>query len=548
LIDAMPTSDDCIITKLNRRAFVEDLLSKGFPAPVRPPHVDGGAQDDEKRVRGDDATRTTATIDNTHVVLLSRRAQEDDEEEEETLCLDSDLGDIGVSSPKKTQRVVVSQKRLLRNEGGNGSHSSATSGDDYDSDGTTTAFPYDSTVSRLISDDVWPRVFRQFELDVARQELLVESQRYTTAPDAYRAIRQMMHSAIVQKLLCEQQRRAQRLSTRVTSKAWSFVSPILGKTLQRLRGGTSSGDGEPAPLDNATPDVYSEELMDAAERMTRLVVLLSQQSVMGLPFEELYHRYLSDMDRVLHLDSDASHNGAMFVHLTLSPAGSSASSTSEPGSLVSCESSFASVNGGVGHVGGAAAPTRQTATSHPPPSLFERPSPSRFANAALVPTLRIHKRFRVFEVFDEDNPAPPSFRPDNCGGIDQTLFTIDTDLVFDLFAPESVPIVMRWTIEYPSPRRVSVKDRSTHHRGHGRSKEVSANSTVIASSLDCLTYIPHGSQLQADVAPSSESFPERICDCLGGPYGFHRPDCRIVKACLSSCDHDAVTTQPRSTA
>jgi hypothetical protein len=623
LIDALPTSDDCVVTKLNRRAFIHDIISKSFPAPPQP--LTSSSPAPVVMSKTDEPAGSSESAD---LVVISQHANDDEDEEEETLCLDSDLGDIG-QSPLKTSNnkrgggdeepVILSssaasaaplrhdplhlqtlqqlRQRLLGDE---------EEDEDYDAAaGHNRTFPFDASVARLISDDVWPRVYRQFELDVRRQEFLIETEKFTNAADAYRSIRQMMHSTLVQKLLKERQRAALKkqrrlLSSQVAAKAWSLVSPMLGRTLDRWR---RREEPHPPyhldPVQDAQDDdalendqVYSEELIEAAERMTRLVILLSQQSVMGLPFEELYRRYLVHVDRVLHLDSDAARNGAMFVQLTAAPstaATTTSSASSElGGSAASVASSFASVN----YPSPQQAAPRSSSSSvaggpqphmpPPPPPLFDWPHgkrPSQHRNAlSTAPTLRIHKRFRVFEIItadDDDGDEDIDERKDaqhrnnnnnrraQCDddGVTHTLFTIDTDIIIDLFAPESVPIVMTWMIEQPSPRRVSTRTPTAHVVPAQRSSDAPRASPSMAEGAsardddgtdgpsrvppqDCLTYVPSsahhrsisgrercdagGSETSSPQSQSRDDGSSRACDCLGGSYGFHRPQCHIV--------------------
>ncbi|CUE74382.1 Hypothetical protein, putative, partial [Bodo saltans] len=187
-----------------------------------------------------------------------------------------------------------------------------------------------------------------------------------------------------------------------------------------------------------------------------------------------------------------------------------------------------------------------------------------------APTLRIHKRFRVFEIIDADDGNNGDDHNRNrraqCDddGVTHTLFTIDTDIIIDLFASESVPIIMTWMIEQPSPRRVSTRTPVQPiatvaapvppvSREDAAPSHADANDDVATyvPQQDCLTYIPNSATKRShedsaanvaqNVARGDEGSTllhqqQRVCDCLGGPYGFHRADCHVVVSLRQKID------------
>ncbi len=166
-----------------------------------------------------------------------------------------------------------------------------------------------------ITSSQWSRVWRQFVVDVGREVFRVGGVRYTSPDDAVTAVASFLASALEAASKGTPPSPAS-YSSPSRGSWWSMVDMLVPWDLigSAAGGGTASKGSSEVPEHSSIND------------MARLVILLSQQSVLALPYETLHKQYTDRCQGELFLgdipsDSSDPLKNAMTVDLLMERAG-----------------------------------------------------------------------------------------------------------------------------------------------------------------------------------------------------------------------------------
>lgn len=259
------------------------------------------------------------------------------------------------------------------------------------------------SLTSLETEVTWGKLYRQFACDIGRQTFLIEGVPAPVDPPTLTidAIR-----AYLQKMMVDYPGTAalvEGFGRTPQSKGWlaTLFAPLAylngGSTFTGAHGrGASSGEVSPhreSPSPQSPPPRASPSAgLGGLERLVRFIVLLSQQSVLAVPFEIIATQYMragaSSTDTPLYVGEVKKSQGSPHGNPSGSPSGS-------------------------------------------PLSRSQTMCVELMKNAQNAPQLKITKPFRVFTLVDEG---------------DVTLFEVTSVLEIDLLASYDVPLEMRWSI------------------------------------------------------------------------------------------------------
>ena len=161
----------------------------------------------------------------------------------------------------------------------------------------------------VITSSQWARVWRQFTVDVGREVFRVDNVRYSSPDDAVTAVAKFIAAAIDASAATK---RSPVASPSASSSVWWLMEYLVPWDM---------GTGSPAP---ATAESSMEH--SSINDMARLVILLSQQSVLAFPYETLHKQYTERCHGELFLgdipsDSSDPLKNAMIVDLQMERPG-----------------------------------------------------------------------------------------------------------------------------------------------------------------------------------------------------------------------------------
>lgn len=329
----------------------------------------------------------------------------------------------------------------------------------------------------MATDDAWTRIERQHAIDVPRMALTVDGVRCRDPPAAMAAIRRVCSDAAVAAASGAAVAALPRSAAQPNAVGWT---PWL---LSFLAPSQAAGTATPAPGAPVAPPSTTAH----AEFLARLVALLSQQSVLALPFELVLAQF-TEADPPPHAAEKADADG-----------------------------------------GGAAAIGRATATANPPAAASRAADSERLVvgdspgdgsmevdvSAALRVTVRKH--LRVFRMDDD------------CGAV--TLFRVHVTLsVSVLPAPgagcdDSVQV--SWRAVPPADEESALRSqRPAGGCSSSGTPALGAGAAACAQESGDVRVEPSRAAT-VNCSPIAAHQQSRGCACLGASAGFHKASCPV---------------------
>jgi hypothetical protein len=419
-----------------------------------------------------------------------------------------------------------------------------------------------TTTTVTISPAQWERTLRQFGLDINRQCFVVEGRRYTDSDGAIKAVSDFLRHLLERGGTsnpylrrfhnCGEGRDEHVYESHDGSLASTLTPRMCDTSLGGGGGGlttpwlwfafsSSNAQHNEGGLITCVNSNYHPSLASASHhsisnnsnaqiieeivhQLTREVLLVSQQSVMGFPLELLTHCvnkasggsmdapewYVGEVRKGVQHPKQDNDESIMKIELSEGVA-----KPTPPPSLY--EASCSGASGMLWSLLGYLAPKKQHPPSHPTST-----------PASKVPTLRISKLLRVFSI-DMDS------------GKDVTQFHIQATLEISLFGGEDDPVQLTWSVV---KERTNDDEEPAAQQQHAHEDEGRVDNDQGTPHDDDVASYPTGVQLcppapvgadddrrappPAEADALNHHVEVRCCNCLGGPLGFHRRDCAHV--------------------
>lgn len=155
---------------------------------------------------------------------------------------------------------------------------------------STTTDPTASITTVHLGGKQWDLVWRQFSVDIPREQFVVDGRQYREAGAAYSAVTEFLRSSLAARekeaLVREETRQLQQQAQQhATTTSWNWIKKLL------LFGSYSSSNST-APT-AAELEQKQFAFHRTLEQASRLVILLSQQSVLAVPYEAICHQFTS---------------------------------------------------------------------------------------------------------------------------------------------------------------------------------------------------------------------------------------------------------------
>ena len=334
-----------------------------------------------------------------------------------------------------------------------------------------------------MKEDQWFRVWRQFELDIQRENFILDGERYLNPGAAYAALITLFETYEEEdkkrnhtnpKLKKDEGKKGQEKS----GGLWSWVSSLLSsqRSNTKVQSPTKKNNSQEEEEEGGPPDdVLPKKNISSAESLARLVILHSQQSVLAVPYELIHRQFTIHCEEDIFLGEPHRDCDELPSQAATSASGNVQVKKKKSEEELDSTRDFLLVPS---RSGSNKVDFRRNCSLHRCPRMtvevFQETARGEGGPCEIV--VVVSKTFRVFSIIDST---------------DYTLFEVDVRLEF-LPALAEDDVVLRWKAREPPALEIQ-KRRQLHNN-----------------------------KLQP-VAIGDR----RLCECLGGPCGYHKSCCSL---------------------
>ena len=137
------------------------------------------------------------------------------------------------------------------------------------------------TVAVHLVGKQWDLVWRQFSVDIPREQFIVDGQQYREAATAYSAVTEFLRASLAAREKAAALRQ-QQSQPPVGANSWNWLRKLL------IFSTPAAQSENPTPAEIAAKETVFHRTLEQA---SRLVILLSQQSVLAVPYEAICRQY-----------------------------------------------------------------------------------------------------------------------------------------------------------------------------------------------------------------------------------------------------------------